>query len=248
MNRSRTFIIDPKIFLKEFNDKELGPLSIYTGMLLFDDGEIIGYLNKTFNSRKIECFTCPAIIIEEKIIVCYNPGIGSPAAVDIAEQMIAFGMNEIISVGTAGAISPKLNHGDIVVCSSALIKEGTSTHYIAGPRISRPDKQLTKELSNYLNSVGLNTHNGRTWTTDAPFMETIEDIMKHQSEGVITVEMEASALFTLGNYRKVPVSAIFIVSDLLGTGVWKPAFHHKIVKDNLENVVKKLIEKFISKN
>jgi purine-nucleoside phosphorylase len=36
-----------------------------------------------------------------------------------------------------------------------------------------------------------------TWTTDAPYRETVEEITRYRGEGILTVEMEAAALFTV---------------------------------------------------
>ena len=33
-----------------------------------------------------------------------------------------------------------------------------------------------------------------TWTTDAPYRETVEEITRYRGEGILTVEMEAAAL------------------------------------------------------
>ena len=38
---------------------------------------------------------------------------------------------------------------------------------------------------------------GPSWTTDAPYRETAEEIAKYRADGIVTVEMEASCLFTV---------------------------------------------------
>jgi len=50
------------------------------------------------------------------------------------------------------------------------------------------------------------------------------------------VEMEASAVFSVGQVRNVETSAVFIISDLLSEKGWKPEFRSKIVLENLVEV------------
>ena len=65
---------------------------------------------------------------------------------------------------------------------------------------------------------------GCIFTTDAVFRETKDLVQNYQKKEVLGVEMELSALFTIGNFRGVPISAILVVSDELSTLQWKPGF------------------------
>lgn len=42
---------------------------------------------------------------------------------------------------------------------------------------------------------------GATWTTDAPFRETVEAIEYARSEGILGVEMEAAALYAFAQVK-----------------------------------------------
>jgi hypothetical protein len=66
---------------------------------------------------------------------------------------------------------------------------------------------------------------GLAWTIDAPYRETVAEARSYQAEGVVCVEMEAAALFTVGQYRSVDVAAAFVISDhLLAEDRWTHAF------------------------
>jgi uridine phosphorylase len=66
---------------------------------------------------------------------------------------------------------------------------------------------------------------GLAWTIDAPYRETVTEARSYRSEGVVCVEMEAAALFTVGQYRDVDVAAAFVISDhLLAEDRWTHAF------------------------
>jgi nucleoside phosphorylase len=72
---------------------------------------------------------------------------------------------------------------------------------------------------------GTAPESGLAWTIDAPYRETEAEARSYQAEGVVCVEMEAAALFTVGRYRGVDVAAAFAISDhLLAEDRWTHAF------------------------
>jgi purine-nucleoside phosphorylase len=62
------------------------------------------------------------------------------------------------------------------------------------------------------------------WSTDAPFRETQAKVLGYQRQGALAVEMECSALFTVGAFRSAEVAALLVVSDDLSSLSWKPGF------------------------
>ncbi|MFT4965052.1 MAG: uridine phosphorylase, partial [Halobacteriales archaeon] len=54
--------------------------------------------------------------------------------------------------------------------------------------------------------------------------ETIPEIERYAEEGIVTVDMEAAALFAVAEYRDVEAGALFTVSDYLGPDEWDPRF------------------------
>ena len=65
---------------------------------------------------------------------------------------------------------------------------------------------------------------GATWTIDTPYRETVEEVRHYRREGVLTVEMEAAALFAVAAVRGVEAASVFVLSDLLGETEWTPEF------------------------
>ncbi|MHA1982714.1 MAG: nucleoside phosphorylase [Candidatus Hodarchaeales archaeon] len=153
-------------------------------------------------------------------------GIGAPISVIIAETLIALGTKTILTVGSAGSLKQTLNIGDIILCTHALRDEGTSYHYLsADSEYSYASEKFLDHIRKTLIKIGVFFTEGPSWTIDAPYRETIEEIEHYRKEGIITVEMEASALFALGEYRKIDIGALFVISDILSSTDWKPAFH-----------------------
>jgi uridine phosphorylase len=55
-----------------------------------------------------------------------------------------------------------------------------------------------------------------------------------QDKGVLTVEMEAAALFAVAQYRRVDLALAFVISDSLADLVWEPQFHADRTRDALD--------------
>ena len=51
---------------------------------------------------------------------------------------------------------------------------------------------------------------------------------------MLTVEMEAAAIFAVAKYRGVEAGAIFTVSDYLSEAKWRPKFH--LTKEHLARI------------
>jgi uridine phosphorylase len=179
---------------------------------------------------------------DSRILVLKVPGFGAPTAVMTLEELIAFGIKKFVSLGAAGGLQQNMNIGDIVICDRAIRDEGTSHHYLPVEKYAFPSPELTKNLSNAFKSKGIPYSKGTTWTTDAPYRETIEELHQYRSEGVATVEMEASALFAVGAYRGVSVSAIFTISDLLSEEDWDQGYHSEEKLQGLKQIFEVALE------
>ncbi len=153
-----------------------------------------------------------------------GPVVGAPCAVMLAETLIAWGARTLVFLGWCGALSDALAIGDLVLPTSACVDEGTSRHYISEASQSTPSPTLVNELSAACAPQGVSVHPGAVWTTDAPFRETPEKVISFRGRGALAVEMECSALFTLGVFRSVEVAALLVVSDDLSSLSWKPGF------------------------
>ena len=66
---------------------------------------------------------------------------------------------------------------------------------------------------------------GTGWTIDAPYRETYVEIEKYKKENVLTVDMEAAAIFAVAEYLNVDAGAIFTISDYLSEDEWELHFH-----------------------
>jgi uridine phosphorylase len=163
-------------------------------------------------------------------------GIGAPVAAVMLEDLIALGCHRVVSIGTCGGMDPSLDVGDLVLCSGAVRDEGTSHHYLPDGVPAVPDEGLTARVAAVLEARGEQFRLGDAWTTDAPYRETAEEVLRHVEAGVPVVEMEAAALFAVASVREAQVAALLTVSDVLSTldGTWVPEFHGDVVGTRLQ--------------
>lgn len=153
-----------------------------------------------------------------------GPFFGAPLAVMGMEKMIALGAKRIWVLGCCGSLQPDLRIGDVVIPESSLSEEGTSQHYPVGNRVPATDRSLNQILEEAFLERGEQVRRGRVWTTDAPYRETPAKVQAFQKIGILAVEMEMSALITVGTYRGVKVSGVLVVSDELFDLRWQPGF------------------------
>jgi purine-nucleoside phosphorylase len=95
---------------------------------------------------------------------------------------------------------------------------------------------LTDQLEYSLESLGLAAVRGTGWTVDAPYRETVAEARHYQQEGVLTVEMEAAALFAVAAYHRVDMAAAFTISDSLAELEWEPQFSAAPTREGLEKL------------
>jgi len=154
-----------------------------------------------------------------------GPVVGAPYAAMMLESLIAWGSRQVIFFGWCGSIDPYVRTGDIIIPDEAVVDEEASRHYLGeGIRSVKPTSDLTQVLRKTFAERGIYTHEGPVWSTDAVYRETKAKVRHHQKAGILGVEMELSALFSVGRYRSVSVAGVLVVSDELSTLTWQPGF------------------------
>ena len=108
----------------------------------------------------------------------------------------------------------------VIIPDRALRDEGTSFHYMAPSRDIQLNKRYVSEFKEILNKLNFNYVEGATWTTDAFYRETREKVNKRREEGAITVEMEASALQAVCDFRGCELFIFFYAGDNLAGEKW----------------------------
>jgi len=197
-----------------------------------------GFTNVSGYSAPWRTMWLPEEPFATRVGVVEGFGFGAPGAAIVIEELATLGVRRFINLGLAGALPSEVGFGDVVLCTGAIRDEGVSHHYLPAARYAYPTPGLTDELRQALVSSGAAFSEGPTWTLDAVYRETVEEALAYRDEGVVTVEMEAAALFTIAHVRGVDVAAIFTVSDhLLAAPEWSAAHDKNVLTDGLAQIL-----------
>ena len=82
------------------------------------------------------------------------------------------------------------------------------------------DPAIVEAMQAVLSVRGISFITGKTWTTDAPYRETPGMIQSRVEEGCLTVEMEASALLAVSQFRKVKRGSCCMLGMILSGENW----------------------------
>ena len=149
----------------------------------------------------------------EEITLCEAP-VGSAASAQILDWLIGYGVREIISAGSCGALE-KFPESTFLVPNKALRDEGTSYHYASPSRYMEISKRARKAIEETVTQHGMKYREVVTWSTDGFFRETKDMVAYRKSEGCSVVEMECSALAAVSNFRGVTFGMILYTADSL---------------------------------
>jgi purine-nucleoside phosphorylase len=129
-----------------------------------------------------------------------------------------------------------LSIGDIILVNCAFRDEGTSYHYIKPSKISYPSKKLFNEIKKRFILNKVDFKKGCVWTTDAPYRETEVEIKYFRDKGVLCVDMESSAIFSVCKYYNIKASSVLVVSDLLLDNKWRYEFNLDFFEKSFEKI------------
>jgi uridine phosphorylase len=171
-----------------------------------------------------------------RVAVLTSFGGGSPMVMELAEELAVMGARKMVLMTWGGTLQTDTKPGDIIVCNRAIRDEGASHHYLPHAKYVDADGSLVNELTNAIRARGGHSVVGTTWTTDAPYRETREEVIQYQAEGVKTVEMESAGLFTVGQIRAVQTASVVIGMDSLASLRWQTPERLDSIMHSLEIV------------
>lgn len=152
-----------------------------------------------------------------------NFGIGSPLAGMVMHCLGYLDqVDAVIMLGLAGGLAEELSVGDFVLPTAAIRDEGTSRHYLHSDVPAEPNFKIQHVIQQTGNEIGIKVRSGIVKTTDYrmwEFDKVFSSLLREQR--VVAIDMEISALFSVGYAMGKPVGAVMLVSDmpLMRTGV-----------------------------
>lgn len=154
------------------------------------------------------------------LTVC-STGIGAPSAAVAVEELAAVGVETFVRVGTTGALQRGIEIGDTIVATGAAKDEGTTKRYESETVPAVPDYEVLAALVETARGRDEEVRIGPIATDDAFYAETEDYVEAWEAAGVLSVEMETAAIFTLARRKGLRAGAICTVDGNLVEGTQK---------------------------
>ena len=155
-----------------------------------------------------------------KPVSIQGSGMGMPSmGIYSYELFNSYEVENIVRIGSAGAISPKLALGDIVMGIGACTDSNYQAHFnIKGHFAPIASFNLARKAQDAADKLGIKLVGGNLYTTDAFYSDDKTAIDAWLKMGVQAVEMEAAALYMNAAYAGKNALCICTISDILSTG------------------------------
>jgi uridine phosphorylase len=221
-NSTDQSIFDPQSLLREARrQKGLGLEPVPEICVLDPDGDIVRRLRRDGQAQAAKDWACYhtdlyTFTLAGRSVGIIGCAVGAPFAVLVAEELFASGCKLLISVTSAGQITPMGPPPYFVVIDRALRDEGTSYHYAEAAEFAIAEPQLLNRMVRAVEGTGLRVITGTSWTTDAPFRETEQAILAARSRDILAVEMEAAALYAFAAAKGVCILCVAHVTNTMG--------------------------------
>lgn len=155
-------------------------------------------------------------------VTAASTGIGCPSAAIALEELYRCGVTTFVRVGSTAGLQPDMEMGDLVVNVGTFRNDGTSRAYVPDAYPAVPDLELTSLLvaaaREHAERARVRVHVGLNVSDDAFYAEGPDWIARMTGMGLLNVEMESSALFTVGRLRGARAGMVCAVSGNLITG------------------------------
>lgn len=184
------------------------------------------------------------------LTIC-STGIGCPSATIAIEEMHAVGVDTVIRVGTTGALQEDIEIGDMVVATGAAKDEGTTRRYEKDTYPAVPDYHVLSALVDSAQNNDEDVHVGPIASDDAFYAETDEYVRSWEEANILSVEMEAAAVFSVARRKGMRSGAICTVDGNLVKGTQKGTDTEddelpEKAKDNVERAIRITLDAVVS--
>ncbi|HEY6017062.1 MAG TPA: DeoD-type purine-nucleoside phosphorylase [Gaiellaceae bacterium] len=158
---------------------------------------------------------------EGKPVSVQGTGMGCPGATIVFEELCQLGCKKLMRVGTCGGLQPHHALGDLIVALTAVPADSTAMHLVANePHCPTASWELIHGAVHAAKEIGQEMHVGPIVSSDLFYNPDEGQYERWSKRGVLAVEMEASALFTVGAIRGVDAGCLLTVSDIVVEGVF----------------------------
>jgi DeoD family purine-nucleoside phosphorylase len=164
---------------------------------------------------------------EGKPVSVQGTGMGCPGATIVFEELIQLGCKRLMRVGTCGGLQPHHALGDLIVALTAVPADATARHLVEDePHCPTASWELIHGAVHAAKELGQPMHVGPIVSSDVFYNPIEGQYERWSSRGVLAVEMEAAALFTvaaiggIGKVADVLGGCLLTVSDIIVEGTF----------------------------
>ena len=151
-----------------------------------------------------------------------STGMGGPSTAIAVEELVHVGADTFMRVGTAGAMQPETQPGDIAVINAAIRDEGTGLHYLPMEFPAVANQDLINALVEAAQNLGKQYHVGVSQSKDSFYGQHSPESMpvaQHLKDrwdawvkgGSLVSEMECATLYLVGATRRVRTGGIMMI-------------------------------------
>jgi uridine phosphorylase len=153
-----------------------------------------------------------------------STGVGGGSTANALEDLAEIGCDTFIRVGTCGAMQERIAPGDLIVCTGAVRRDGTSDDYVINAYPAAAHYEAVLALIEAAERLGCPYHVGAVYTSASFFpgqgrpgiggyaQSAASAILPDmQAAGVLAFEMEAATVFTVSSLYGLRAGAVFTV-------------------------------------
>ncbi|AJS58754.1 purine-nucleoside phosphorylase [Paenibacillus sp. IHBB 10380] len=155
-----------------------------------------------------------------KRISVQGTGMGVPSiSIYVNELIQEYGVKNLVRVGTCGAMQESVHVREVILAQASCTDSSVNRHVFGGYDFS-PIASFSLLKAAYERGLakGLKMHVGNVFCSDTFYRDDKSIVEKLMGHGVLGVEMESTALYTLAAKYSVNALTILTVSDHLLTG------------------------------
>jgi purine-nucleoside phosphorylase len=154
-----------------------------------------------------------------KRISVQGSGMGVPSALIYYHELIVdYGVKNLIRVGTAGSMQKEIALRDVVLAMAASTNSAINDRQFYGSHFApTANFYLFKKAIAYAKQQKISIKAGNILTNDVFYEDHPKDYEKWAAYGVLCVEMETAALYTIAAKHGVKALSILTISDSLVT-------------------------------
>lgn len=160
-----------------------------------------------------------------KRVSVQGTGMGIPSiSIYVNELIREYDVKNLIRIGTAGSFQKDVKIKDIVIAMAASTNSAVNWNKFQGADFApTANFELMMKAYNVAQTLGIPIKAGNILSSDEFYDENPDYYKKWAQYGVLCVEMETAALYTIAAKYKANALALFTISDSLVTKEATPA-------------------------